>query len=345
MFTVDGLFVASIFQDVRVGKSWHMPVAARNMKLNKVSTHDENFWPSVTQTEDGNVYIVDGGRTTLVRVDNLDTIRRLPTQRIQISDKDMIAAREYHTRRELARQKQKGSGTLKVAMRKDAPVVDGKLDEWKGSDWAAVDKRGVSAWFDSKSRPYDVAAAVSVSGGNLYAAWRTGEPELLKNSGEMVTAPFKTGGALDIMIGANPNADPDRTEPVEGDVRLLITRVKGKTLALVYRAVAPGAKDPVRFSSPWRTISIDRVDDVSDQVQLAAEKGGHEISVPLAALGLEPAVGMKIKADIGVLRGDGSHTSQRVYWCNKGTAITSDVPSEAALMPQLWGRWNFVDGK
>ena len=345
MFTVDGLFVASIFQDVRVGKSWHMPAATRNMKLNKVSTHDENFWPSITQTEDGAVYIVDGGHTTLVRVDNLDTIRRLPTQRIQISEEDMIAAREYHTQREVARQKQEGSRTLKVAMRKTAPVVDGKLEEWRGSDWAAVDKRGVAAWFDSKSRPYNVSAAVCVSGGKLYAAWRTSEPELLKNSGEMANAPFKTGGALDIMIGADPRADPKRAQPVQGDIRLLITRVKGKNLALVYRAVVPGTKEPVPFSSPWRTVHIDRVDDVSDQVQLAVEKGGHEISVPLAALGLKPTVGMKMKADIGVLRGDGSHTSQRVYWCNKGAAITSDVPSEAMLMPRLWGRWHFVDGK
>ena len=50
---------------------------------------------------------------------------------------------------------------------------------------------------------------------------------------------------------------------------------------------------------------------------------------------------MTIKADIGVLRGDGMQTTQRVYWSNKGTAITSDVPSEAMLTPNLWGKWVF----
>ena len=35
---------------------------------------------------------------------------------------------------------------------------------------------------------------------------------------------------------------------------------------MVYRPVVPGTLEPVPFSSPWRTITIDRVDDVSDQV-------------------------------------------------------------------------------
>ena len=35
-------------------------------------------------------------------------------------------------------------------------------------------------------------------------------------------------------------------------------------------------------------------------------------------------------------------TTQRVYWNNKATAITADVPSEAELTPKLWGLWNVV---
>ena len=63
--------------------------------------------------------------------------------------------------------------------------------------------------------------------------------------------------------------------------------------------------------------------------------------VPLAALGLKPADGQAIKGDIGILRGNGFQTLQRVYWNNKATAITADVPSEAELTPALWGRWQF----
>jgi hypothetical protein len=342
VFTVDGLFVATLFKDVRVGRSWSMPVAPRGLLLNEVSPHDENFWPSWTQTADGRVYIVDGGRTSLIRVDNLDSIRRLPDAALKLTEEDLARAREWQIQREVARQKALGSGTLKVALRKEAPVLDGKLDDWKGSDWAIVDRRGTAANFDSNSRPYDVSAAVGVAGGKLYAAWRTTEKDLLRNSGEMPTAPFKTGGCLDLMIGTDAGASEKRGEPVPGDVRLLVTRVKDKTLALLYRAKVPGTKDPVPFSSPWRTITLDRVEDVSGQVELASSDGLYEIAVPLAVLGLKPAAGMALKADVGVLRGDGMATTQRVYWSNKGTGITSDVPSEAMLTPNLWGKWVFT---
>ena len=87
---------------------------------------------------------------------------------------------------------------------------------------------------------------------------------------------------------------------------------------------------------------MDRVDDVSDQVQLAGGDGNFEFSVPLATLGLQPTgtqfrVGDVIRGDLGVLRGNGFQTLHRAYWSNKATAIVSDVPSEAILTPQLWG--------
>ncbi len=67
----------------------------------------------------------------------------------------------------------------------------------------------------------------------------------------------------------------------------------------------------------------------------------YEISIPLTALGLTAAEGQSIKGDIGILRGNGFQTLQRVYWNNKATGITADVPSEAELTPALWGKWVF----
>jgi hypothetical protein len=123
-------------------------------------------------------------------------------------------------------------------------------------------------------------------------------------------------------------------------LRLLITVVNDQTRATLYRQVVPGTAeaDKVPFSSPWRTITFDRVQDISGQVELAADHEGHyEISVPLNLLGLRPVPGMKIRGDIGILRGNGTETTARSYWSNKATAITADVPSEAALTPYLWG--------
>jgi len=103
----------------------------------------------------------------------------------------------------------------------------------------------------------------------------------------------------------------------------------------------PGTtSEPVAFSSPLRTIKFDRVDDVSGQVTLAGDgAGNYELSIPLQVLGLQPQAGQSLKGDIGILRGNGFQTLQRVYWRNKASGITADVPSEAELTPQLWGEW------
>ncbi len=209
LMTEDGLFVATLFHDQRAGRLWSMPVAQRNMLLDDLTLHDENFWPSICQTADGNVYLVDGGRTSLVRVDGLESLRRLPASPLAVTAEMLKGAQAYFLQTEAERQKLLGQSTLKVAMRSQAPVVDGKLDDWAGTDWATVDKRGVAAYFDSNSKPYDVSAAAAVAGDRLYAAFRTGDRDLLRNTGEVASAPFKTGGALDLMIGTNPRGGPE----------------------------------------------------------------------------------------------------------------------------------------
>ncbi|MEP6668925.1 MAG: hypothetical protein ABJF10_07230 [Chthoniobacter sp.] len=344
LFTADGLFVAELFKDVRLGSLWQMPRAERGMDVTDLTLHDENFWPSIAQTPDGKVYLVDGGRTSLVRVDGLDSLRRLPDIPLDLSAAELTKAAAWDAEREAARQRERGTEILRVTMSKAAPVVDGKLDDWAGVQWAVVDQRGTKANFNSNSQPYDVSAALAVSGGRLYAAFRSNENDLLRNAGDALNAPFKTGGALDLMLG--PGGERKGDAPVAGDIRLIVTRVGGKPRALLYRAVVPGTKEPVKFSSPWRTITLDRVDDVTNDVQLADDGAGHyEFSIPLQTLGApfdKIQAGTRLRGDVGILRGNGSQTLQRVYWTNKATAIVADVPSEAQLAPKLWGWLDFA---
>jgi hypothetical protein len=332
LFTADGLFVATLFHDIRLRPNWAAPVATRNMDVTDVSLHDENFWPSITQTPDGKVFLIDGGRTSLVRVDGLDSIQRLPEQTLEVTTADLDQSRDWFARAEAARQKARGSGILSVVMRRQAPVVDGRLDDWPAStDWAVIDRRGIKANFNSNSRPYEVSAAVSLCGDKLYAAWRTTEKDLLNNSGETPNALFKNGGCLDLMLQADT------------DQRLLVTLIKGKPRAVLYRLKVAGTQQPVAFGSPWRSIHIDVVEDVTDRIEFGADNSGNfEISVPLQVLHWQPKPGDTARADLGVLRGSNGQTTQRIYWSNKATAITADVPSEAELTPQLWGRWKII---
>ncbi|MHB8973979.1 MAG: NHL repeat-containing protein [Pirellulaceae bacterium] len=344
LITADGLFVSTLFHDIRLRPKWAAPVATRNMDVTDVSLHDENFWPSITQTADGRVFLVDGARTSLVRVDGLDTLQRLPESRITVTIDDLQRARDWLANAEAKRQKQRGSGTLTVPIRRTALQVDGQLNDWPDTtDWAFIDRRGTKANFNSNSRPYEVSAAVALTDTHLFAAWRTTEKNLLTNSGETPNALFKHGGCLDLMLATDPAAAPDRTAPAVGDQRLLITQVKGQTRALLYLAKVPGTKDPVAFSSPWRSIRLDVVEDVSEQVTLATDNtGNYEVSIPLTALHWQPRSGATYRGDVGVLRGSNGQTTQRVYWSNKATAITADVPSEAELTPKLWGVWKII---
>lgn len=341
LFTEDGLFVATLFHDGRAGQSWSMPTAIRGANLNALTLHDENFWPTITQTSDGKVYLVDGARMSLVQVQGLETISRLPSTTVTVTADQLKASEAISRMAEAERQKREGRPTLKIGLRSSVPSMSGRLEEWTDVDWVDIDKKGTSAYFDSNSRPYNVSGTVTVAGDNLYAAFRTGDKELLRNTGETLNAPFKTGGALDLMIGTDPSAPETRSKAVAGDIRLLVTMVKNRPYALLYRAVAPHQGAPVPFSSPSRTITFDSVENVSDSVVLVAKDGDYSVSVPLSVLGLKPAPGLTLRGDIGILRGNGFQTMQRVYWCNKATGITADVPSEAELTPALWGIWRF----
>ena len=344
LFTADGLFVSTLFHDIRLRPNWAAPVPTRNMDVTDVSLHDENFWPGITQTADGRTFLVDGARTSLVRVDGLETLRPIPETSLTVTTDDLKRVQDWLAKSEARRQQQRGTGILSVPLRKTGPRVDGQLDDWPAAtDWAFIDRRGTKANFNSDSRPYEVSAAVALTGTHLFAAWRTTEKNLLINSGETPLALFKHGGCLDLMLATDPVAAPDRTTPAAGDQRLLITLIKGQPRALLYRARVPGTKDPVAFSSPWRTVQIDVVVDVSPHLAFATDNAGNfEISMPLSALRWQPEANTTYRGDIGVLRGANGQTTQRVYWSNKATAITADVPSEAELTPRLWGTWKVV---
>ena len=331
LFTADGLFVSTLFKPMRDGKRWNMPVAKRGMNLNDYSLAEENFWPTITQTTDGEVYLVDGYRSSLVHVTGLGSVERLPLTSVTVSDQTLSQLKADQTRQSAATAQVKseiGAGDVLHAAISSSPMaVDGKLNDWSGLKWVDISSGKTSA----------VTGAITISGNRLYAGYRTGDVGLLKNSGEMPLAPFKTGGALDLMIA---------TEAV--DVRLLVTIINGKPKALIYKNLLKGASEgeKVPFSSPSRTIKFDRVVDISSQLQFAAGKNGdYEISVPLAVLNLKPTEGMMIKGDIGILKGDGAQTLSRIYWSNKSTSIVSDVPSEAELTPKLWGNWLFEQKK
>ena len=238
LFTTDGLFVATLFKDCRYPDAALSTLlkAERGMLLNHVTNNEESFWLSISGTKDGNVYVVTYC-PNLVRVEGLESIRRLAAKSLKVTPQMLAACQAYFVQSEARRQQQaKGQGTLEVAMRKAAPAVDGRLDDWAGAKWVTIDVRTKQDG-DWGRHEQKTEAAVAVAGDRLYAAFKTGEPTLPVNAGTALQNLFKTGGGLDLVIGADPKADPNRGAAVAGDVRLLVAVVNGKPAAVLYRPV------------------------------------------------------------------------------------------------------------
>jgi len=165
---------------------------------------------------------------------------------------------------------------------------------------------------------------------NLYVAWRVfGNGP--RNAGQDWRLLFKTGDAVDLMIG-------------KPDQRLLFTRFAGQPLCVLNRKSAPGADPADRFvfTSPARGIAFDRVVRAPEvTVSSGPCRDGWllEAAVPWKLLDIEPKSGLKLKADFGALFADagGTFTIARHYWSNQATGLVNDIPGEADLTPALWG--------
>ena len=326
LLTSDGLFVGTLGRDRFQGKPWPI-TETRGADLSEVWFFDEHFWPTINQGSDGQIHLLIGKHhNSIVRIDGLESVRRLPVVALEVTAEQLAAAESWRIAAEQRRQRTNGRQTLTVTLRDQPPVIDGDLVEWDS-------KRFVSIYRDKiGGREVAITGALAVHGGRLFVAVRSFDDDLLNNTGDTPTMLFKTGGAIDLMLG------------VDGNQRLLVTRQQGRAVAMRYRQRVVGTPDDQRvpFSSPTRTVWFDRVDDVSGVVTLAGGKGSYELSIPLATLGLTASDDARIAGDLGVLRGAQGATIQRLYWHNKATSITADVPSEAMLTPALWGELVFA---
>jgi hypothetical protein len=175
---------------------------------------------------------------------------------------------------------------------------------------------------------------------------------------------FKYGDALDITLGLDAKSDPKRTSAVAGDMRILVSRVNGKPVAMLYRPVAPGApaEQHAHFKSPVGEIYFDLVAPIPD-AEIAIKTGmSHAKStqpgarreptwivaaaIPWKSLGFPaPVPGTHLRGDVGLLQADqnGMRTVNRLYWSGKSQTVVSDIPSEARLTPAVWGEFYFCE--
>lgn len=339
-FTTDGLFLDNILEDAAIGRRWNYPPLPRGTELVHLSPSDEHFWPTLNRLPDGKLILVcNKDASAVVRLEGFGTLKRFEAGSVVVKPEDIASVVAAQNDAEASRKALEGTGTLPLVLLEAPPAVDGDLADWSPDDFVVIENRGVRAYFDSNSTPYDIRGALASTKTHLYGAWKTtGARRLAENTGENPVLQFKTGGGLDLMLRTNPDAKGDK--PQAGDIRLLASTIDGQPRVMLYEAVVPGVKpeDRVPFTSPVSTVFFDRVTDITERCRLVGGKSGdYELEVPLDAIRFQTEAGRETLGDIGVLRGTDGATLARLYWSNKATAIVSDVPSEAMLVPRNWG--------
>jgi DNA-binding beta-propeller fold protein YncE len=312
LFARDGLYVARLFKDQRLGE------------MGPDVLNAETFCGQLVRMEKSGRYLLLGGDTDgrVSEVLGLDSIRRFEGTHT-ITERDVAAV--HRAKAEQAGLEARAQGLS---------IVRGR---------AALDVApGVTRVVDDRRR-FTTRAAYDEQ--NLHVRYEVDSPCGLVNSIPDPRIVFKGGNLLDLQLAADPGADPKRTRPAPGDVRLLVTRQQGQPLAVIYRPKVKGfAGQPVVLKSPTGQESFDSI-EVSDGVRLDYQKTptgfAAVVTVPLSVLGWTPRRYSAVRMDVGYLFGNatGSQCAQRAYWANVGTTagIIGDVPSESRLEPHQWG--------
>ncbi len=317
--TSDGLYLDEFFKDVRMGGA-----------LDAQMIGGECFGGFFAKSEkDGNYYLQSGH--TDYRIFKLQGLRECIRSQgtIGVSAEQARAAANNANRRAAAASLAR-EATIPFVTK--SPDIDGEDGDWSGEP--------AIRWDKSDKFPATVRATIDAQNLNLFYNVQDESPWL--NTGQDATLLFKTGDSVDLQIGSDASADPARSGPVPGDLRLLIAPFQGRDIAVLYQHRVPGAKSPTTFTSPWRSEKVDvvRVLD-SARIMVKREAGRYrvEAAIPLDDLGLAKAAGRTLRADFGALYGDpsGTVTLLRSYWSNPATNLVNDVPGEIMLTPNRWG--------
>ena len=335
LFTHDGLWIQSLFKDTR-GQFETPERAIRGMPMDATTAGGESFGGNFIKTQNGKVYLTEGNTDARVlEITGLDSIKRF-------SGKFTCTPEQAIDAQRLAQEKAAKSAepkTYKIARAVTPVKIDGKPDEWP-------------ELFDENARVLEIRETpqhryarvqARYDDENLYLGYRVfAQTGKMRNTGQDYRLLFKSGDGVDLMLG------PGESKNGAGSLRVLMSTMDGKAVAVLNQKISPGAPAPAEehfgFSSPWRTIDFDRVVRLSNVKMASAQiAGGYfvEAAIPWSTLGLQPHSGLKLKGDVGVLSSDsgGTTTISRQYWSNKSTGLVNDVPGEADLTPGLWGEF------
>jgi len=356
-YTADGFLAGCIFGGpAGYGlRRWTMPEwEPGKVDLSDVRLPQEHYQGCVVATDDGSVYAVAGHNFMgIVRVEGFDRVKRLQGD-ITVGAGDLAAARDWEVKKAAfshVRQEPKG---MRVPFIKRKLDINGSLTSWPQDVFVTIHEKWAGSLAFGKTLVEYARGALAYNDEFLYVAAKVSDDSPMKNSASEPIHVFKGGDAVDVALGLDPAADPKRTGPAAGDLRLIFSVVKGKPVAVLFKPVSPDAPAEyrARFESPVGATSFDEVRTIPEaRVAVSEGRGLRDepfwtltAAVPWKAMNVSPPEPDKIlRGDIGILRSDpnGVMTSSRLYWSGKSQTVVCDVPSETRLIPALWGELLF----
>jgi YVTN family beta-propeller protein len=328
VLTEDGLYVTQFLNDLRS----HANAGAYSVTVENFS----GLWLRDPKTRDVYLLVGGAGDSRIFRIDGLETIKRASST-TTVTPAQMKEAHQA-AMAQTAPSTTAAPKTATVVRTACALAIPGELD----NAWKAL--APIVEVKDSQSTGYTVRAAHD--GTHLYLAYEVSDSSPMVNQGDNFRQLFKSGDVVDFMFGPAVQ----HTQPVAGDLRLLMSVMDGKPVSVLYRPVKLTGQDaaPATFASPSRKIPMERVtQEEGVEMNVLRNRDGYLVKtrIPFTLLGLSYAPGVKVTGDFGVVYSDvlGSRNIYRSYWANRdpSLAIVNDIPSEAMLSPGGWAELSF----
>ncbi len=301
--TTDGLFVGSLFSDVRIpGPSFPASEAALlDFPMERFSMGSEPFNGWFGRHADGVTRMscgLFGQAGTVMRIEGLESIRRLPERTWKLD-----------------------SVTQKVANAENARTYTigrfagyGKLPEIR---------------FDG------ARARLGWTKDTLHFQITVEDDSPWINGGSDFRKLFKTGDCADLQLGDGNAACRILIAPFSNVSTVVLMREKApgapESENMLYSSPVMNVRfDSVKILKEAKAIAVRR--DGSYTV---------EAVIPWNILPFRPEAGMTLRGDVGYIRSDnaGMRNIARVYWANPATGLVSDLPNEARIDSARWGKF------
>ncbi len=342
VWSEDGLFVSPLFKDSRDSPKGWGSQEEFGADWTNISLYDECFGGMMTRQDDGVVrYLFGRNGCHVVRVEGLESVKRFDAGVATLAKSVGRVGVKPEPVTESPRSGERGDSTspLRITnVRGRFPLfkTDGDASEWQGI-----------ARHEIKVGDTVVAkVAIAHTLEHLWLLAEVDDPSPWKNAGSDPKLAFKTGDAIDVLLGPER---PDRTTPIAGDIRVLIAPGEKGPVVMAYRPIKPDAKpdEALKFESPVKSHTFASVMPANDsQVAFQTTKTGYLVEARLSCDHIDLrhlGPGLRLRCDIGILWGNeaGLVTERRTYLFNRSPSanIVSDTPSEAELHPAEWGTW------